>query len=139
MKTLFPLILIASLLAACQEQPAAPAAPAVVETQPEDCNREAGYFWSELNKDCVQLFRDALKMKPDHPEARQHGKVFVVFNADSSRAEVWYPFERFTYIFEREGRKGSLRWVKDSLAVDCRGAACVYLEGEKVLYREQLQ
>jgi hypothetical protein len=135
MKVLYPILCAIALLVACKETPT-PAAPEVSEVKPEDCNRESGYFWSEVRKDCVLLFRDALKMKPAHPDARQHGSVFVIFSADSSQAEVRMPFERFIYIYDRQGPRGAKVWTKDAFTVDCRGEACRFLEGEKMLYRE---
>jgi len=134
-KALLPLLCTTALLVACKETPT-PAAPELSEVKPEDCNREAGYFWSEVRKDCVLLFRDALKMKPAHPDARQHGSVFVIFSADSSQAEVRIPFERFVYIYDRKGSRGAKVWTRDEFTVDCRGEACCFLEGETVLYRE---
>lgn len=128
--------LFAMLTAGCGDPPPAetesgPPAPTV---NPEDCNRSSGFFWSEVRGDCVALFTEATRLRPAHPDANQKGSVFVVFGADSSRAEVWIPFERNTRIYERKGNARS--WTDGKNTVECTDV-CIFRSDGKVLYRQE--
>lgn len=130
---LFALLLIVS----CQEVETPPApAPSAPQVKPSDCNGASGAFWSTLRQDCVSLFRESPKLQPVHPDAKQHGSVFAIFNADSSQVEVWMPFERFTRVMPREGGRTARVWGDERGQLRCEGL-CQYEEAGQVLYREK--
>lgn len=123
----------------CEDTPEP--APADEETttasalNPEDCNTTSGYIWSSLYKDCVNIFKEARKLKPAHPDANQHGSVFVLFGKDDLQVEVYYPFERGSKLYQKVKGAKVPRWKNDDRVVECPGR-CVFLEKEKMLYAE---
>ena len=56
------------------------------------CLASAGYAWSEIKKDCVQLFNDGLRLNPVKIEK---GKVvvsaFILMSDDQSKVELFLP------------------------------------------------
>lgn len=54
------------------------------------CNAAAGYTWSEVRKDCIRIFEEGVCMKA---VAGQDSTLaaYVVFSADSLKAEVFAP------------------------------------------------
>lgn len=103
--------------------------------RPDDCNTTSGYIWSSLYKDCVNIFKEARKLKPAHPDANQHGSVFVLFGKDDHQVEVYYPFERGSTVYQKVKGSKIPRWRSDDRTVECQDR-CIFLENEKMLYAE---
>ena len=53
------------------------------------CRPSAGFTWSEVRGDCVRIFEAGVSMVPEKNPAATHA-TYVVFSADSTRAEVFW-------------------------------------------------
>jgi hypothetical protein len=119
------------------ETPAQTESPPLVS--PTDCNRASGYFWSELQGDCIELFRIARKLKAASDKVNKHGSVLVVFNADSSRVEMYMPFTRQeTIIMDKIDSSIPDRWANEQYTL-INSPAMQLMEGEELLYQEQVK
>ncbi|WP_194765773.1 hypothetical protein [Tamlana sp. I1] len=61
-----------------------------------DCVGSAGYTWSELKQDCVRLFEAGQRLNSVIDETEK--PVFVLFNDDQSKLELFLPNEKSTVI-----------------------------------------
>lgn len=56
------------------------------------CVASAAYTWSELKRDCIRAFEVGHRLNPiDVPEGEAVESVFIVFNDDKTRAELFLP------------------------------------------------
>ncbi len=138
---IFGMVLVFIGLSGCSNNSDSSAASSKSPTPvyPSDCNRASGYFWSELMGDCVELFQVARKLKAVSENVNKHGSVFVVINADSSRVEMYMPFTRQeTIIMEKVASSSPSRWKNEQYTL-IDDPAMRLMEGEQILYEEQLQ
>lgn len=65
------------------------------------CIASAGYQWSELLQECIRPFEKGLRLDPvaGNPV---NGMTCLVFNADSSKVEVFLPASEKRPILERQ-------------------------------------
>lgn len=54
------------------------------------CNAAAGYTWSEVRQNCIRLFENGMRLNSVTDTAATLS-AFVVFSADSAKAEVFLP------------------------------------------------
>lgn len=66
-----------------------------------DCIRSAGYQWSELLKDCIRPFEKGLRLNPVGPSPA-NGVAYLVFNADSSAVEIFWPADTPHSLLQRQ-------------------------------------
>ena len=64
------------------------------------CLTSAGYQWSELLKDCIRPFEKGVKLAGMEEKNSTMG-AYLVFNADSSKVELFMPGEDTNLILPR--------------------------------------
>jgi len=96
---ILPILLTATmLLTACQPSPKGPiennSQPTTIgaDRDRHGCIGTAGYTWSEVKQDCVQLFNIGFRLKPVHHAADEAViSAFVLMSEDQSKAELFLP------------------------------------------------
>ncbi len=101
------------------------------------CLPSAGYQWSELLKDCIRPFEKGVRLDPvaGNPS---NGMTCLVFNADSSKVEVFLPSQTAHPILERQPQGD--RWASPSepeLLVSNEGKVWTAALDGKVMYRSK--
>ena len=110
-----------------------------IDDDAHGCNAAAGYTWSEVRQNCVRLFEDGMKFTA---AAGQDSTLaaYVVFAADSLKAEVFLPNQEANPILERrELPKGGYAWNQeddDTLNVRQVDGNWVIEQRGNVLYTE---
>lgn len=103
------------------------------------CNAAAGYTWSEVRGDCVRLFEDGVKFVAAAGQDTTLA-AYVVFAADSLKAEVFLPNETNHPILERRTLpKGGYTWNQkddDTYNVRQLNGKWVIEQRGKTLYTE---
>lgn len=73
------------------------------------CNAAAGYTWSEVRGECIRVFEAGIPMKSvDNLEDTL--AAYVVFSADSLKAEVFVPRENLHPVLERRDADNGYVW-----------------------------
>lgn len=67
------------------------------------CIASAGYQWSELLKDCIRPFEKGIKMT-SATDKDAVSAAYLVFNADSSKVELFLPKEKNRPILEQDAK-----------------------------------
>lgn len=62
------------------------------------CLASAGYTWSEVQKDCIRLFEEGIRVDAADGSERS---AFIVFSPDSTLAELFFSDEQPKEILER--------------------------------------
>jgi hypothetical protein len=86
------------------------------------CIGSAGYSWSKVRKDCIQVFEDGIQVKDDKcPEGEA---TYAVFSKDSNRVEIFACYNQKNEILYRKGDRwngekitlihDSIEWVIES-------------------------
>lgn len=95
------------------------------------CIPSAGYSWSEVRKDCIQVFDIGVRMD-DVLDTNATTSAFLVFFNDSSQVEVFFPKEGRNPILKKNGDK----WGNKKFEVKRdSGKLCLY-KGSVLIYRE---
>ena len=108
--------LMVSLMFACgsgeKSQPEQQEKVQLVGNDKDDhgCIGSAGYQWSEVLQDCIRPFEKGVKLVSS-TDPYSSFATFLVFNADSSKVEVFLPKEKKMPILEKQangtwGEKG---------------------------------
>lgn len=103
------------------------------------CNAAAGYTWSEVRGDCIRLFESGVKL---HSAADPQASLvaYVVFAADSLKAEVFLPDAKQHPVLERRSlAKGGYVWNQeddDTLNVRQKEGKWVIEKRQQLLYVE---
>lgn len=66
------------------------------------CIGSAGYTWSKVRQDCIRLFEIGVKLK-DRKNANATSAAFLVFAADSLKAELFLPTADAGIILDKQG------------------------------------
>ncbi len=102
------------------------------------CNAAAGYTWSDVRRECVRLFEAGIPMKSvNNPEDAL--VAYVVFSADSLKAEVFVPGENQHPVLERRAAADGYVWNQeddDTFNLHKMDGKWVIDQREKSLYRE---
>ena len=77
------------------------------------CIASAGYQWSELLKDCIRPFEIGIKMA-SAVDKESTSAAYLVFNADSSKVEVFLPQEKNHPILQVSASGNDKIWANDS-------------------------
>lgn len=75
------------------------------------CLPSAGYQWSELLKDCIRPFEKGVRLDPAGGNP-VNGMTCLVFNADSSKVEVFLPTSSERPVLVRQQQADT--WVSPS-------------------------
>jgi hypothetical protein len=65
------------------------------------CIPSAGYSWSEVKKDCIQVFNDGTMV--NDPKCPEGEATYAVFSQDSARAEIFTCYTKTNEILTRQG------------------------------------
>lgn len=103
------------------------------------CNAAAGYTWSEVLQKCIRLFESGIRMNlVDDPDATL--SAFIVFSADSLKAEVFLPNVSPAQILDRrELPNGQYAWnIEDDSTLNVRKIDNKWVIEQRmnVLYKE---
>lgn len=93
------------------------------------CIGSAGYVWSELKKDCIRPFEAGMKIA-GITEENKTTAAFVVFDADSAKAELFIPEVKGGVILEHAGDE----WKNDAFSVTCKNGKWNVSENGKVTF-----
>ena len=96
------------------------------------CLISAGYQWSELLKDCIRPFEKGMKLKGE-TKSNETMAAYLVFNADSSKVEVFMP--KGHPILSRTAERTT--WKNDGkISVKVDKDAWMVQEGSEVLFKK---
>lgn len=81
------------------------------------CKASAGYQWSPLRKSCVRLFETGIRLNANAPYLDKSLSAFVVFDADTTQAELHLPSlsEPLLLSLQKDDGNGTSIWTFDSL------------------------
>lgn len=138
--------LSALLLSACTStpsanqtpQPAPVTAPVVGADQDEHgCKGSAGYTWSVVKNECIQIFNAGIRLNPKAAHLDQTLSAFVVFKSDTedAQAEVYLPGEAKSRLFDKVADNGAGTWKNDTfLLTQWKGMYTVQGGKKQALY-----
>lgn len=84
------------------------------DRDPHGCIPSAGYSWSEVRKDCIQVFNDGVQVVDSRCDSTL--ATYAVFASDSSRVEIFAPYTEKNAILSRKGKSGTWTNGKQTLA-----------------------
>lgn len=104
------------------------------------CNAAAGYTWSEVRQNCVRLFEDGIRLN-SVTDTASTSSAFVVFSADSTKAEVFLPENPSHPVLDRRElpNKGGYAWNQeddDTLNVRELDGSWVIEQRGNLLYKQ---
>ena len=104
------------------------------------CNAAAGYTWSEVWQNCIRLFEDGVRLN-SVTDTASTSSAFVVFSADSTKAEVFLPDNANRPVLDRRElpNRGGYAWNQeddDTLNVRKVGSDWVIEQRGKLLYKQ---
>lgn len=104
------------------------------------CNAAAGYTWSEVQKKCIRLFEDGVRLSSvKDPEATL--AAYIVFSGDSLKAEVFLPEQNTHPVLDRRNLPGGgFAWNEeddDTLNVRMQNGVWVIEQRGDILYSEK--
>ncbi len=114
-----------------EETPATP----VVTGADEDahgCKASAGYTWSELKQNCIRIFEDGVQMTAVDSSLDQSLAAYVVFNADSSKGELFIPNENNGFLLAKSGAQ---TWVNSTYQLSVTDKHFMLKRGATSLYQ----
>ena len=104
------------------------------------CLSSAGYIWSEVQQDCIRPFETGIRMiSTTEPDATSC--AYLVFNVDSTRAELFLPDRETTEVLDRRSLpSGGYAWnVEDDDTFNVRRTEQGWIIERRgtTLYREE--
>lgn len=70
------------------------------------CLTAAGQTWSEIRKDCIQIFSEGIRLNPISVDSNQAIiSAFVLSNTDSTAYELFLPNSAKTYILNKSSNE----------------------------------
>jgi len=97
------------------------------------CIPTAGYQWSEVRKECIQIWMTGTSLEPIGLDEHPRSRVYIVCNADTSQMEVSLIGQ--TTILTRNKDK----WATDGsdLSVSVEGFYFLLYKGDVLTYRSE--
>lgn len=103
------------------------------------CKASAGYTWSDLRQECIRLFDSGVKLH-SATDKNATQAAYIVFAADSLKAEVFLPEEKAHPVLERRQLpKGGYVWNQeddDTLNVRMKDGKWIIERRQEILYAE---
>ncbi|OIN56237.1 hypothetical protein [Arsenicibacter rosenii] len=98
-----------------------------------DCIRSAGYTWSAVKKECIRVFESGVRL---NAAAGQDSTMsaFIVFGADSSQVEVFFPNQAPVPVLSRS--ESQTTWEDEQLTISHQAGKWVIQQGGKPIYQE---
>ncbi len=116
MKILPILLTITIILTACQPSPKDPiennrqSTVVGADRDRHGCIGTAGYTWSEVKQDCVQLFNMGFRLNPvNRAPDEEVVSAFVLMSEDQSKAELFLPDTDGTSLILKKSVDGTFR------------------------------
>ncbi|CAN5417787.1 hypothetical protein BH11BAC2_BH11BAC2_21160 [soil metagenome] len=101
------------------------------DTDVHGCKSSAGFQWSILKNDCIQIFETAVKLQSQHSDSVS--AAFILFNEDKSKAELFVSGESTSLILIKQGEEGAHYWQNGPWKL-FPWKGYVLKKGDKVLY-----
>jgi hypothetical protein len=137
--TLFLLSATFLVLQSCQpketktETPAEETKVVGADADAHGCKGSAGYTWSELKQNCIRIFEDGVKMTAADATLDQTTAAFAVFNADSSKVELFIPLVANGIILSKTEAG---KWADSVYVFSAKEQQCEIQKGKSLLYKK---
>jgi hypothetical protein len=96
------------------------------------CKGSAGYTWSELKQNCIRVFEDGTKLTAAVSTIDQTTAAFVVFNTDSSKAELFIPNITSSVVIDKQAAN---TWKDSTFSLSNNQTHLILEKGSKILYK----
>jgi hypothetical protein len=99
------------------------------------CIHSAGYTWSAAKNNCIRIWEEGVRMEEVviAPAVSSTSSSFVVFNADSSKVELFMPSSNNPILISKnENCKNCKSWSNDSLEITQNNGLTIKLRGKLV-------
>jgi len=96
------------------------------------CKASAGFTWSELKQNCIRIFEDGVQMTAVDSSLDQSLAAYVVFNADSSKGELFIPNENNGFLLAKTGAQ---TWTDSTYLLAVSTKHLVLKKGATSLYQ----
>lgn len=100
------------------------------------CIGSAGYTWSEVKKECIQIFASGTALTAVDPSLNKSLAAYVVFNEDQTKAELFMASVKGSKVLQRKGSSGSYTWESGAFKLSSGADGYVLKEGSKTLYAQ---
>lgn len=97
------------------------------------CKGSAGYTWSELKQNCIRVFEEGVKMTAADATLDQTTAAFAVFNADSSKVELFIPSASNGIILSKTETG---KWADSVFVFSAKGQQFEVQKGKSLLYKK---
>ena len=86
------------------------------DTDEHGCKGSAGYSWSVVKNECIQIFNSGIRLDPQAAELEKSLSAFIVFKSDTddAQAELFLPTEKKSILLSKEGKDDAGTWKNDA-------------------------
>ncbi len=79
------------------------------------CKGSAGYSWSVVKNECIQIFNSGVRLDPKAADLEKSLSAFIVFKSDTddAQAELFLPAEKKSILLTKEGKEGAGTWKNE--------------------------
>lgn len=90
----------------------APAPMVGGDSDEHGCKGSAGFQWSVIKNECIQIFNSGIRLDPKAKDLDQTTSAFVVFKSetDDAQVELFLPSSKTTFMLKKEGKEGAGTW-----------------------------
>ncbi|SMC52941.1 hypothetical protein [Moheibacter sediminis] len=78
------------------------------------CIGSAGYTYSQIKKECIQIFNEEIKLSSTGEESYST-QTCIIFNETKKKAEVFLPNEANSFVLKRKQKDGKIWWEKSGI------------------------
>lgn len=97
------------------------------------CIGSAGYTYSLIKKECIRPFEEKVQLISKDSTKSSQSIGVVIFNNDSSKAEIIIAENKTNQILIRTGKKGAYIWKKMDLTLSYK-KGFILKKSNKVIY-----
>lgn len=85
------------------------------QTNSHGCDSTAGFTWSELRQDCVQVFEQGTRLNPVEQTGSAESSAFVITSDDNNSVEIFVPETDNSYMLQKtpQGHFENANWRYD--------------------------
>lgn len=116
-----------------KEETSATAIVTGADADAHGCKGSAGYTWSEIKQNCIRIFEDGVRMSAADTTLDQTTAAFAVFNADSSKVELFIPSVSNGIILSKTEAG---KWTDSVYVFSAKGQQCEIQKGKTLLYKK---
>lgn len=84
------------------------------DTDKYGCIGSAGYTYSQIKKECIQIFNEDIKLSSTGEESYSTQSC-VIFNENKKKAEVFLSNEVNSFVLKRKQKDGKVWWEKSGI------------------------